>query len=68
MVASCCGHSAFSSSNRNAWKSKDGSVRVNGYTMASAFDGDCDVVPAKIGLTVHEYMHTLGKVPIFISQ
>lgn len=50
---------AFSSSNDNAWTSQGG-IRVNGYTMASAFDGDCGVVPAKIGLTVHEYMHTFG--------
>jgi M6 family metalloprotease-like protein len=50
---------AFSSS-RNAWKSKDGSMRVSGYTVASAFHGDCGSEPGKIGLTVHEYMHTLG--------
>ena len=28
--------------------------------MSSVFDGDCGTEPAKIGLTAHEYMHTLG--------
>jgi M6 family metalloprotease-like protein len=51
---------AFSSSSKDAWISKDGSIRVSGYTIASALDSDCGAVPAKIGLTVHEYMHTLG--------
>ena len=51
---------AFSSTRRDSWTSKDGSVRINGYTMASALDGDCETVLGKIGLTCHEYMHTLG--------
>ena len=52
-------YAAFSRS-RNSWKSKDGSVKLNGYTVSSAFDGDCGDESGKIGLTVHEYMHTLG--------
>ena len=51
---------AFSSTRRDSWTSKDGSVRINGYTMASALDGDCGTVLGKIGLTCHEYMHTFG--------
>lgn len=42
---------AFSTSRAHAWNSEDGSIRVGGYTMASAFDGDCGTVPMKIGLT-----------------
>lgn len=41
-----------------SWSSKDGSVTLNGYTVASAFENDSGVTPATIGLTVHEYMHT----------
>lgn len=48
------------SSSRNSWKSKDNSMRLNAYTVASAFHGDCGTQAGKIGLTVHEFMHTLG--------
>ncbi|CAB9526476.1 Pre-pro-metalloprotease PrtV [Seminavis robusta] len=51
---------AFSGTSQRSWQSKDGKIKVAGYTVASAFDEDCGTVPAKIGLTVHEYMHTLG--------
>ena len=45
---------AFSTSfSSDTWQSKDGSVRLNGYTVASAFEGDCGTEPGKIGLTVH---------------
>jgi hypothetical protein len=52
---------ANTGSRKNAWKSKDGKHISNGYTIASAFDGECGTVLAKIGLTSHEYMHTMGK-------
>lgn len=48
------------SSSRNSWKSKDRSIKLNGYTVASAFHGDCGTEAGKIGLTTHEYMHTMG--------
>ena len=53
--------SAFTGT-RDPWVSKDGNYKLGGYTVASAFSGFCDAVPNKIGLTVHEYMHTLGKI------
>jgi Immune inhibitor A peptidase M6 len=59
---------AFSSSTASAaWTSQDGSVQLNGYTVASAFEGVTGAVPATIGLTVHEYMHTFG-LPVSAMQ
>ena len=40
----------------NSWVSADESMKLNGYTVNSAFDWDCGTVPGKMGLTVHEYM------------
>jgi hypothetical protein len=60
-------HAFASSSGDSTWTSKDGSVQLNGYTVASAFEGDKDVIPATIGLTVHEYMHTFG-LPVSLVQ
>jgi hypothetical protein len=52
---------AFASSNAGStWTSQDGSVQLNGYTVASALEGESGTTPATIGLTVHEYMHTFG--------
>eukprot|EP00797_Seminavis_robusta_P011136 Sro1835_g300580.1 Pre-pro-metalloprotease PrtV (756) ;mRNA; f:8187-10960 len=52
---------AFSASRRgDSWFSADRKIRLNAYTVSSAFDAECGTVPAKIGLTAHEYMHTLG--------
>jgi len=45
---------AFSSTSRDTWESKDGSIQVNGYSIASTVDGDCGTELGKIGLTVHE--------------
>lgn len=50
---------AFSTAGE-AWTSADGSVSLNGYAVASAFNGLCDGGPFAIGLTCHEYMHTMG--------
>ncbi|CAB9525500.1 Immune inhibitor A peptidase M6 [Seminavis robusta] len=33
---------------------------LHGYLVASALDGNCGAEPAKMGVAVHEYMHTLG--------
>ena len=33
------------------WQSKDKSVRLNGYTVNSVYDGDCDEVPLTTGLS-----------------
>lgn len=51
---------AFTGVNSNSWISSDRNYIMAGYTVASAFTGICGIVPNKIGLTVHEYMHTLG--------
>lgn len=56
---------AFAFSGSVAWTSKDGSVSMSGYTVASAFDSDKDTTPAKIGLTVHEYMHTFDIIDLY---
>ncbi|CAB9503638.1 Immune inhibitor A peptidase M6 [Seminavis robusta] len=45
---------AFANSGQIKWTSKDGSVQLNGYTVASALEDDTGVEPATIGLTVHE--------------
>ncbi|CAB9497195.1 Immune inhibitor A peptidase M6 [Seminavis robusta] len=53
---------AFTTSGNDPWLSKrDGlDLKLWGYTVASSFEDSEGVVPAKIGLTAHEYMHTFG--------
>ena len=45
----------------NPWMSSDGNYQTGGYTIASAFFGECGAEPNKLGLSMHEFMHTLGK-------
>jgi len=57
---------AFAEANFDStWVSKDGSISLFGYTVASAFENDKGVVPATIGLTVHEYMHTFALIDLY---
>ena len=50
------------------WISSDGSVRLNGYAVTSALEGYSGVVPATIGLTIHEFMHTFGIIDLYDSS
>jgi M6 family metalloprotease-like protein len=44
----------------DAWVSKSGKVRLGAYMVTSAYRGRCYTNIARIGLVVHEYLHTLG--------
>lgn len=51
-------------SSGNAWISYDGSVSLQGYAIASAYDWVCDPNRATtMGVPVHELLHTLGSAP-----
>jgi hypothetical protein len=40
----------------DCWKSKDGSVQLNGHTYNSVYNGGCDTDgPTKPGLMTHEF-------------
>jgi len=41
-------------------------MKLNGYTVNSAFDWDCGTVPGKMGLTVHEYMVSKSRRIVFL--
>jgi hypothetical protein len=47
---------AFSDS--NGWRNEAGTYGVEGYMIASAFDGTCEDKPAVMGIMTHEYLHT----------
>lgn len=56
---------AFSSPPEKSWTSKDGSVTLSAYTVASSLDRSCGTDIFKPGLTIHEYMHTIGLVDLY---
>ena len=54
---------AWATTSRGWESQREGvSLRLNGYTVNSVYDGTCDDQILTTGLTCHEYMHTMGYV------
>lgn len=51
---------AYATTNADVWTSADSTVTLNGYAVASVYNGNCDREPFTIGIVCHEYMHTMG--------
>ena len=49
-------HAYFKPTESN-WVSANGNYQTSAYTIASAFTGVCEFVPAAMGVMTHEYMH-----------
>lgn len=40
-----------------AWSNPEGTVALGSYTVSSVFRGTCNALPARIGMTTHEFVH-----------
>lgn len=56
------------STSKNTWTSPDGKYQLDGYVVASAFEGTCDARKPKIGVMTHELMHTFGLPDLYDKE